>query len=97
MPCRIIAVNLKKLDNNLWYMTECLVSLSFFSYSVLAKAFLRHSTQNNKIVLKQMPLLTENISLVNLVGKDSWTLLQFLNVDHGFLKADPKFWLQHNR
>jgi len=36
-----------------------------------------------------MLLLTE-YSLVDLAGKYSWTLLQLLNVDDGFLKADPK-------
>jgi len=34
-----------------------------------------------------MPLLTDSVSLV---GKDSWTLLQLLNIDHGFFKADLK-------
>jgi len=42
-----------------------------------------------------MTLLNDNVSLVDLVGKDSWTLLQLLNVDHGFLKADLIFWQQN--
>jgi len=32
-----------------------------------------------------MPFLTDNVSLVRLVGKDSLTLLQLLNVDPSFL------------
>jgi len=35
----------------------------------MAKALLHHSKQSNKIVLQQMPLLTNNVSLVDLVGK----------------------------
>jgi len=26
-----------------------------------------------------------------------WQLLQLMNVDHGFLKADPNSWQQHSR
>jgi len=47
----------------------------------MVKALLRHPKQSNKIVPQQTPLLTDNVSLV---GKDSRTLLQFQNVDHGF-------------
>jgi len=35
--------------------------------------------------------------LFYLVGNYSWTLLQLLNVDHGFLKAYPKSWQQLSR
>jgi len=43
-----------------------------------------------------MPFLTDNVSLVDLVRKYSWTLLQLLNVDHDFSKADPKSSQQNN-
>ena len=35
-------------------------------------------------------------NLVDPVGRDSWTLLQLLNVDHGFLKAILKSWQQNS-
>ena len=92
---------LKKLVNHFWYLSERLVSLSFFSDSVphcekriMAKALLRYPKQSNKIVLQQMPQLPDKVSLADLVGKDSWTLFQLLNADHGFLKTDPKCWKQ---
>jgi len=56
----------------------------------MAKALLHHPKQSNKIVLLHIPLLTDDVSLVDLAGECSWTLLQLLNVDHGFSKADPK-------
>jgi len=56
----------------------------------MAKALLHHPKQSNKIVLPHIPLLTDDVSLVDLAGKYSWTLLPLLNVDHGFIKADPK-------
>jgi len=59
----------------------------------VAKALLHHPKQSNKIVLQQMPLMTDN---VDLVGKDSWTLLQLLNADHGFLKAGLMSWQQNS-
>jgi len=37
----------------------------------MAKALLRHPKQTNKIVPQQMPLLTDNVLIVGLVGKDS--------------------------
>jgi len=43
-----------------------------------------------------MRLLIDNLSLVDLVGKDSWTLLQLLNVHHGFSKADLMSWQQNS-
>jgi len=61
----------------------------------MAEAFLCHPKQSNKIVQQHMPLLTDNVSLVNVVGKDFWTLLQILNVDHDFSNAGPKS-LQQN-
>jgi len=35
----------------------------------MAKDTLHHPNQSNKIVLQQMPLLIDNVSLVDLVGK----------------------------
>jgi len=52
------------------------------------KALLCHPKLSNKIVLQQMLLLTDSVSLVDFFGKYSRTLFQLLNVDHGFLKAD---------
>jgi len=37
-----------------------------------------------------MPLLTDNVSLVNVVGKDFWTLLQILNCRPWLFKCRPK-------
>jgi len=59
----------------------------------MAKALLHYPKQSNKIVVQQMPLLTDSVSLV---GKDSWTLLQLLNIDHGFFMADLKSWQQNS-
>ena len=61
----------------------------------IAKALHHHPQQSNEIDAQQMLLLTE-YSLVDLAGKYSWTLLQLLNVDDGFLKADPKSWQQNS-
>jgi len=62
----------------------------------MAKALLCHPKQSNKIVLQQMPLLTDNVSLVDFFGKYSWTLFQLLNVDNGFSKADLMFQQQNS-
>jgi len=43
-----------------------------------------------------MPLKTDNVSLVDLVTKDSWTPFQLLNVDHGFLKPGLMSWQQNS-
>ena len=40
-----------------------------------------------------LPFLTDSVSLV---GKYSWAPLQLLNVDHGFLKVDAKYWQQNS-
>ena len=37
----------------------------------MAKALMYYPKQSNKIVLQQMPFLTDIVSLVDLVGKDS--------------------------
>jgi len=37
----------------------------------MAKALMHYPKQSNKIVLQQMPFLTDTVSLVDLVGKDS--------------------------
>jgi len=58
----------------------------------MAKALLRHPKQSNEIVLQQMLLLADNASLVDLVGKYAWRLIQ--RVDHGFSKADLTLWQQ---
>jgi len=40
--------------------------------------------------------LTDNVSIADLVGKDFWTLLQLLDVHHGFLNAGPNSWQQNS-
>ena len=62
----------------------------------MVKALLHHPKQSDKIVLLHIDLLSDNVSLVDFAGECSWTLLQLLNVDHGFLKADPKSWQQNS-
>jgi len=56
MHCRMITAHIKKLGNQLWYLSQCLVSSSFFSDSVLlsekwtmAKALLRHPSKVIKL------------------------------------------------
>jgi len=54
----------------------------------MAKALLHHPKQSNKIVLQHIPFLTDDVSLVDLLENISWTLLQLMNVDHGFCNGD---------
>jgi len=62
----------------------------------MAKALMHYPKQSNKTVLQQMPFQTDIVSLVDLVGKDSWKLLQIWNEDRGFLKANLKPWQQNS-
>ena len=94
--CRLISTYIKKLDNHIWYLSQCSVSLLFlvtlFPW-VKSEQWLRHSCITPSQVLKlfcNRCLFWLNVSLVDLAGKYSWTQLQLLNVDHGFSKADTK-------
>jgi len=100
--CRLISTYVKKLYNHIWYLSQCLISLSFlvtlFPW-VKSEQWLRHSCITPSKVIKlfcKRCLFWLNVSLVDLAGKYFWTLLQLLNVDHGFLNTDPKSWQQNS-
>ena len=96
----MLQVYLQKLDCHLWYLSERLVVLALFSdvvsdneKSLMAKTLIKcKKNSSKKISLQQMPALSNMVTLTNLIGPDSWTIFNLLNIECSFLKMDPSGW-----
>jgi len=62
----------------------------------MAKALLHHPKQSNKIVLQDIPLLTDDVSLVDLAGKYFLDTTSALECSHGFCKRDLMSWQKNS-
>ena len=89
---------LHKFDNHLWYLSERLSVLSLFSSKVtvsekksIAQRLLKYK-ETPSMQVQQMPVIDASTKLKDLIGNDSWTFFRLININHSFLKKDPKFW-----
>jgi len=58
----------------------------------MAKSLLRCKKKSSKTLsLQKMLVLSESTTLADLIGPDSWTLFDILNVSSSFLKTDPSY------
>ena len=95
---RFAEAYLMKFDCHLWYLSERLCVLALFSSKVsltekrnLKNALLKQKVMDLKVD-QNMPKLSKNTHMKDLVGPDSWTFFSLLGISTNFLKLDPKDW-----
>ena len=90
----------KKFENHLWYLSERLVPPALYSDNLYLtkRQQLRTTMMKFKdlspFAKQEMPLSStlEEKALKDFVGRDSWTLFQFLDLDSGFLEHPATKW-----
>ena len=94
---------LQKIENHLWYESERLVVLSLFSDKLsylekdrMAKKIIQNSQyfkrNGNPLREQEMPLISINTNISDLVGPDSWTIFNCIEVFPEFLKKSSNKW-----
>ena len=89
-----------KMEKHLWYLSERLVPLAFFSSQVpgkvkqdMAKRLKKYS-QPQTMLHQEMPETCSFTSktLVNFIGCDSWTFFKLYEIEPTFLTKPEKYW-----
>ena len=90
---------LLKLDHHLWFLSERLCILSLFSdhlptaeKKTLASTLLKQKKSTSK-VNQNIPTVSKNTHLKHLIGSDSWTLFNLLEIETDFLHKNPTNWM----
>lgn len=90
-----------KFSNHLWYMSQELVSLAFFDRRVssstkrLMVSAMHNRASRDKDHSKRITIALDSFKDKNLedfVTAQSMTLIQMLELPHGFLAVDPDLW-----
>ena len=104
---RYIEASMKKLKQHLWYLSERLVPLSFFSIRVdnctksqMAKEMLVYDGTTAGSTM-DMPITDQGVKfssmkLKNFIGSDSWTFFKLIGVEPMFLNIPVSKWSNDN-
>ena len=91
----------KKFSNHLWYLSEELVTLAFFDDRVssstkrLMVSAMQNEEEQDKDHSKRITVALDSFKDKNLedfVTAKSMTLLQMIELPHGFLEVNPDLW-----
>jgi hypothetical protein len=97
---------LKAMQNHLWYLVPEMVPLAFFNENLnntekqrMANEILKYprnatyETRHGESYGKPtFPEIHENMTLVDLIGTDSWHFFDLMKIDHKFLSIDVSKW-----